>query len=96
MALRLPAIWRRHRRKYRSIDRAVPPTGVESLSALVVFLAATHFPFGPRGSTVSGKHIALLDHFVGPLEERRRDRQAEGLGGLEVDRHVVAVGLFDR
>src|SRR5713101_555337 len=27
----------------------------------------------------------LLDHLVGPLQERRRDRQAEGLRGLEVD-----------
>ena len=28
---------------------------------------------------------ALLDHLIRPLQERRRDRQAEGLGGLEVD-----------
>ena len=27
----------------------------------------------------------LLDHLIRPLQERRRDRQTEGLGGLEVD-----------
>ena len=27
----------------------------------------------------------LLNHLIRPLQERRRDRQAEGLGGLEVD-----------
>ena len=27
----------------------------------------------------------LLDNRIRPLQERRRDRQAEGLGGLEVD-----------
>jgi len=31
-----------------------------------------------------GSH-ASLDHLIRPLQERRRDRQAEGLGGLEVD-----------
>src|SRR5216683_3153549 len=29
-----------------------------------------------------------LDHPIRPLQERRRDRQAEGLGGLEVDDQV--------
>ena len=29
--------------------------------------------------------VVLLDHLIRPLQERRRDRQAEGLGGLEVD-----------
>jgi len=27
----------------------------------------------------------LLDHLIRPLQERLRDRQAEGLGGREVD-----------
>jgi len=38
----------------------------------------------------------LLDYLIRPQQERRRDRQAEGLGGLEVDNHVVAGGLLDR
>jgi hypothetical protein len=37
----------------------------------------------------------LLDHLIRPLQERRRDRQAEGLGGLEVDDEVEPVKLFD-
>src|SRR6266851_7078422 len=35
---------------------------------------------------VQGTPGALsLDHLIRPLQERRRNRQAEGLGGLEVD-----------
>jgi hypothetical protein len=34
----------------------------------------------------------VLNHLIRPLQERRRDRQAEALGGLEVG-HVVEVGL---
>jgi hypothetical protein len=30
----------------------------------------------------------LLDHLIRPLQERRRDRQAERLGGLQVDHQV--------
>jgi hypothetical protein len=37
----------------------------------------------------------LLDHLIRPLQERRRDRQAEGLGGLEVDEQFEFAGLFD-
>jgi len=28
----------------------------------------------------------LLNHLIRPRQQRRRDREAEGLGGLEVDR----------
>ena len=34
---------------------------------------------------VHGCECALLEHLIRPLQERRRDRQAERLGGLEVD-----------
>src|SRR4030095_4187788 len=37
-----------------------------------------------------------LDRLIRPLQERRRDRQAEGLGGLEVDGEVVLGGLLYR
>src|SRR5204862_4519251 len=40
-------------------------------------------PFVPPLS--DDKSLALLDDFVRPLQQGRRDRQAEGLGGLEVD-----------
>src|SRR6266851_30705 len=29
--------------------------------------------------------FSWIDHLIRPLQERRRDREAEGLGGLEVD-----------
>src|SRR6202045_4695683 len=37
-----------------------------------------------------------LDHLIRPLQERRRDRQAEGPGGLEVDDQLKLLGLLDR
>ena len=37
----------------------------------------------------------LLDHLIRPLQERRWDRQAEGLGGLEVDDQLERGGLLD-
>src|SRR6266545_181523 len=36
-----------------------------------------------------------LDHLIGALQERGRDRQAEGLGGLEVDYEFERDGLLD-
>src|SRR5262245_27767602 len=36
-----------------------------------------------------------LDQLVGPLKERRRHRQAEGLGGLQVDDQLELGRLFD-
>ena len=35
-------------------------------------------------STAFVKH-ALLNHLIRPRQQRRRDRQAEGFGGLEID-----------
>jgi hypothetical protein len=37
----------------------------------------------------------LLDHLIRPLQERRRNRQAEGLGRLEVDDKVELRRLQD-
>ncbi len=37
-----------------------------------------------------------LDHLVRPRQQRRRDRQAEGLRGLEVDDQLELGGLLDR
>jgi hypothetical protein len=36
------------------------------------------------------------NHLIRPLEERRRDRQAEGLGGLEVDDEFESCRLLHR
>jgi hypothetical protein len=37
----------------------------------------------------------LLDNFVRPQEEPRRDRQPQDLGGLEVDDQLELGGLLD-
>ena len=37
---------------------------------------------------------ALLDHLIRPLQQRLGDRQAEGLGGLEVDDQLELRGLL--
>src|SRR5713101_2973582 len=39
-------------------------------------------------------HIALLDDLIRPPQQRRRDREAEGLGGLEVDHQLELRGLL--
>jgi hypothetical protein len=39
--------------------------------------------------------MALLDHVIRPLQERRRDREVEGLGGPGVDHEVELRGLLD-
>src|SRR5215470_6505127 len=36
-----------------------------------------------------------LDHLIRPRQQRRRDRQAESLGGLEVDHQLELGGLLD-
>jgi hypothetical protein len=37
----------------------------------------------------------LFNHLIRPLQERRRDRQTEGLGGLEVDHEFELRRLLD-
>ena len=39
---------------------------------------------------------ALLDDLIRPCLQRRRDREAEGLGGIEVDDQVKLGRLLDR
>jgi len=41
--------------------------------------------FGGRLATRSGHSLVLFDDFVGEVEDRRWDRQAERVGRLEVD-----------
>jgi hypothetical protein len=40
--------------------------------------------------------MVLLDHLIRPLQERGRDYQAQGLGGLEVDDEFELRRLLDR
>jgi ion channel len=52
-------------------------------------LAATFSDFFVEWSELAQLlRIALLDYLIRPPQERRRDRQAEGFGGLEVDRQL--------
>src|ERR1700730_717069 len=51
---------------------------------------------GPSGSQINPPRLGpLLDHMIRPLQERRRDRQAEGFGGLEVDDQLELGGLLN-
>src|SRR5713101_6164939 len=49
----------------------------------------------PRRSNSDRRNCRLLDHLIRPQEERLRDRQAEGLGGLEVDDKLELGRLLD-
>ena len=42
------------------------------------------------------ERLRLLDHLIRPCQERRRDRQAEGLRSFEVDDELELRGLLDR
>ena len=50
----------------------------------------------PQEQMTSQPAERSLDDLIRPLEERRRDRQAEGLGGLEVDDQLELRRLLDR
>src|SRR5215475_11961129 len=52
----------------------------------------------PRRSESAHRNGAdpLLDHLVCPRQQRGRDGEAEGLGGLEVDDQLQPCGLLDR
>jgi hypothetical protein len=49
----------------------------------------------PELGTTWAQNRVLLDHLVRPRQQRRRDREAEGLGGLEVDHQLELRGLLD-
>jgi len=63
-----------------------PPMPCGSPPAGLV-ISSNHGGFQPRAARPGSPEDphSLLDHLIRPLQERRRDRQAEGLGGLEVD-----------
>src|SRR6266446_2547851 len=39
--------------------------------------------------------FSWINHLIRPLQERRRDREAKGLRGLEVDDQLEFLGLLD-
>src|SRR4029077_15000097 len=71
-----------------------PATASASAPARIPINMSWNLRYGPMFSSVlqwrvsgplSRRGTVLLDHLIRPLQERRRDRQAEGLGGLEVE-----------
>src|ERR1700675_2359422 len=42
-----------------------------------------------------GRWLVLFDHLIRALQERRGDREAERLGGLEIDDQLELLRLFD-
>src|SRR6266487_1233978 len=52
-------------------------------------MLAESFPLRPTRLHGVGEAHHLLDHLVRPRQHRLRDRQAESLGGLEVDDQLV-------
>ena len=44
---------------------------------------------------IRGEVHGLLNHLIRPQQQRRRDREAEGLGGLEVDHELVLCWLLN-
>src|SRR5713226_8471290 len=55
-----------------------------------------HLWADPTGaSLIRSRSDASLNNFVRPHQQRRRDRQAEGLSGLPIDGQLVLRRLFD-
>ena len=53
-------------------------------------------PSARRSSGFTCGHASWPDHLIRPRQQRWRDRDAKGLGGLEVDDKLKPDGLLDR
>ncbi len=67
----------------------------EELGALVEHAAMLHQRLGLDEHRGAGQH-ALLDHLVGPQQQRLRDREPERLRSLRVDDQLELDWLLDR
>ena len=74
----------------RFVSRGLRPVP----GALRAYAAALTMPGRARISAFEPKRTlgALFNHFICSGKQRRRDHQAEALGGLEVDDQLVLVG----
>src|ERR1051325_7810495 len=88
------------------LRRGKEPSWAPSLTSSVLLGSATTSPRSPRNrhpasrirysATDAPNRGRSLDHLVGARQEGLRDRQAERLGGLQIDHQLEFGGLFDR
>jgi hypothetical protein len=70
-------------------------SGAEAVGASLSPPGRVPLDTSPDGGVASLSDRALLDHLIRQLQERRRNRQAESLGGLEVDDQLELGWLHD-
>jgi PAS domain-containing protein len=75
------------------ITLIIPPDRLDEENTVLASIRAGHRI--EHFETVRVTKEPLLDHLIGPLQERRRDRQAEGFGGFEVDDQFDLGRLLD-
>src|SRR6266487_216645 len=84
----------------RAMSRTNPsPVLLTNLLPMNPRKQAEHYPRDDRHGLISSQGwfrlVPLLDHFVGPPQQCRRDRQADRFRGLEVDDQLEPGGLLD-
>src|SRR5882672_2018536 len=86
---------RGHGDAYQGI--AAPPIVDPETIVRLPFLPA-RLPKGDRQhkSLLTQRPFSWMDHLIRTPQQRRRDREPEGLGGLEVDHQVELRGMLDR
>jgi hypothetical protein len=76
-------------REAHAINRTRSARSVRNLARLSYLLSGA-VGGGPESP------LASLDHFVGRGQQRRRDGEAEGFGGFQIDDQLETRRLFDR